>query len=203
MKEGQRIGICLEKSFDLIASIISILKLNGTYVPLETSYPVLRLEEIVADTGIQYLITTTESDKLKQYGGVKIFLDRIGRELESVASGNLNYGYDEEHIANIIYTSSSTGKAKGVLIRTKSILNRLNWMWEEYPFIEADVLAMQKSVALVAASWEIFGGLLKGIPTILIPQDEVVDPALLWKNIVDYKISYCLLYTSPSPRDRG
>lgn len=192
VKEGQRIGICLEKSFDLIAAIISILKLNGTYVPLEISYPVLRLEEIVADTGIQYLITTTESDKLKQYGGVKVFLDRIGRELDSVASGNLNYGYDEEHIANIIYTSSSTGKAKGVLIRTKSILNRLNWMWEEYPFIEADVLAMQKSVALVAASWEIFGGLLKGIPTILIPQDEVVDPALLWKNIVDYKISYFL-----------
>ena len=192
VEERQRIGIYLNKSFDLIASIIAVLKLNGTYVPLETSYPILRLKEIVADTGIQYLITDTESDKLREYNGVKVVLDRIEQELGLAASCNLNYGYDEEHIANIIYTSSSTGKAKGVLIRTKSILNRLNWMWEEYPFLETDVLAMQKSVALVAASWEIFGGLLKGIPTILIPQDEVIDPALLWKNIVDYKISYFL-----------
>lgn len=189
---GERIGICLEKSFDLMASILAVLKINGTYVPLETSYPVLRLEEIVSDTDIRFLITNSECDKLSEYNKVKIFLDTALEEIEDADSANPNYGYDENHIANIIYTSSSTGKAKGVLIRTRSIVNRLNWMWEEYPFIGTDVLAMQKSAALVAASWEIFGGLLKGVSTLLIPQDEVIDPALLWKNIVKYKISYFL-----------
>lgn len=192
VEKNEKIGIYLEKSFDLMAAIMAVLKLNGTYVPLETSYPLLRLNEIIEDTNVNYIITNSSTDNLERYKGIKVYLDVERQEIHAADSDNLNFEYDAEHIANIIYTSSSTGKAKGVLIRTKSILNRLNWMWEAYPFNDRDVLAMQKSVALVAASWEIFGGLLRGIPTVLIPKDEVIDPALLWKNLVRSKVSYFL-----------
>ncbi|TIP78120.1 MAG: amino acid adenylation domain-containing protein, partial [Mesorhizobium sp.] len=97
--------------------------------------------------------------------------------------------------ASLIYTSSSTGKAKGVLIPESAIRNRLNWMWRCFPFDGDDVVVVQKSAALVAAAWEYFGGLLKGVPTLILTDDQLLDPDLLLSALIRHRVTR--LFASP------
>lgn len=192
VNSGDYVAICIDKSFDMMISILSILKINATYVPLDLDYPLLRLEEIIKDTNVNYLITKENIDKFHDFNGTKIFIDKENDSISKGDNNNIESQFDINHISNIVYTSSSTGKAKGVQIRSKSVLNRLNWMWEEYPFKSDDIAVFQKSYALVASSWEIFGALLKGIPTLILTKKDILDPAILWNKISKNKVSYLL-----------
>jgi surfactin family lipopeptide synthetase A len=192
VKPGNYVAICIDKSLDMIIGILAILKLGATYVPLDLDYPLLRLQEIIQDTNVNYLITKESVDKFHNFNGTKIFIDKENDSINKEDSNNIEERFNINHIFNIVYTSSSTGKAKGVQIRSKSVLNRLNWMWEKYPFKSKDTAVFQKSYALVAASWEIFGALLKGIPTLILTKKDILDSSILWRKINKYKVSYLL-----------
>lgn len=95
----------------------------------------------------------------------------------------------DHRIANLIYTSSSTGWTKGVLIPEAANLNRLNWMWRCFPFDGTDVMVVQKSACLVASAWEYFGGLLRGVPTLILTQEQVLDPDLLLCSLAKHRVT--------------
>src|SRR5207237_7766950 len=102
---------------------------------------------------------------------------------------------DDQDLFQVVYTSGTTGAPKGVLVPVGAVRNRLEWMWKDYPFGEDAVLGIQKSYALVAAFWELLGGLLHGIPSVLLTREEVLDPALFFEAILRERITH--LYLTP------
>jgi surfactin family lipopeptide synthetase A len=192
LKQGMNIAICIERSFEMIIGMMAIMKLEATYVPLDPDYPLSRLEAIIEDTGVEYLITQSSMDRFNSFSGKKVLVNQEKELIQKEDGGNLGYEFPNDHVMNIIYTSSSTGRPKGVVISSKAVLNRLNWMWEEYPFQPDDVAIFHKSYSLVAATWECFGALLKGIPTLILTKMDVLDPAILWKKLTKHHVSYFL-----------
>src|SRR5262249_32656039 len=80
-----------------------------------------------------------------------------------------NAGLTSDHVAYVIYTSGSTGKPKGVMGLHRSTINRLMWMYEKFPFESGEVCCAKSSFSFVDAVCELFGPLLKGVPTVVLP----------------------------------
>ncbi|MDP4142883.1 MAG: amino acid adenylation domain-containing protein [Bacillota bacterium] len=192
VSKGSLVAICVERSFEMIIGILAIMKAGGTYIALDPTYPRLRLNDILDDTNASILIVQNKTDFFNRYENIKINLDTDFTLINIEENKNLAAVTGQEDILNIVYTSSSTGKPKGVLINNKSVLNRLNWMWDTYPFSKEDVAVLQKSYALVAATWEIFGGLLKGIPTLILSREDVINPSEFWNKVTANKVSFLL-----------
>jgi surfactin family lipopeptide synthetase A len=184
------VGLCVDRSPAMVISILAILKAGGAYVPLEPAVPKPRLLDILKDTQPCFLILQDHLDVFDDYAGQKIIFDEVATNLAGAPISNLPCLTTPANLLNVVYTSASTGKPKGVLIPMSAVLNRLFWMWDDYPFRAGDVVAFHKSYALVAATWECFGGLLKGIPTLVLTRQDVLDPAVLWRKLVAHRVSY-------------
>jgi amino acid adenylation domain-containing protein len=101
-----------------------------------------------------------------------------------------------ESLAYVIYTSGSTGLPKGALGIHRGILNRLNWMWETYPFAVGEVCCQKTSLSFVDSVWEIFGPLLQGIPTIIIPDAVLKEPRDFLAALANNNITRLVLVPS-------
>ena len=185
------VAVCLERSFDTIIALLGIIKAGGYYIALDPDYPPLRLKTMLEDTAASLLLLHQNRDQYENYWGEKVYLDDWtlfqGEEVSNPSALST-----PDNLLNIVYTSSTTGNPKGALITVRSVLNRLFWMWEKYPFQADDVAVLQKSTALVAATWECFGALLKGIPTVILSREDLLDPQELWSKLVTERVSYFL-----------
>src|SRR5262249_8363379 len=101
-----------------------------------------------------------------------------------------------DNVAYMIYTSGSTGKSKGVLGLHRGAVNRFRWMWEIYPFGTEDVCCQKTSLSFVDSVWEIFGPLLQGIRTVIIPDWVVKDPYQLVDTLAVNQITRIVLVPS-------
>ncbi|HET8846578.1 MAG TPA: non-ribosomal peptide synthetase, partial [Ktedonobacteraceae bacterium] len=101
-----------------------------------------------------------------------------------------------ENLAYVIYTSGSTGRPKGVLATHRATLNRLNWMWQTYPFAPGEVCCQKTSLSFVDAVWEIFGPLLQGVPTVLLPKELLQSPDEFIETLASKGITRLVLVPS-------
>jgi amino acid adenylation domain-containing protein len=93
----------------------------------------------------------------------------------SESDENLGVHASPDSLAYIIYTSGSTGLPKGVAVEHRQILNRLHWMWDAYPFADGEVACHKTSLGFVDSVWELLGPLLKGVPSVIVPAEDVRD----------------------------
>lgn len=186
------VGLYLEKSIDMAALILAIVKIGAVYIPLNPQHPASRINEILQDATPSFLIRQKGlPDIANNYTGKKIHLHDI-IDAPPSRSVEMNMEIAPDDLINIVYTSSSTGKPKGVMITRKSVVNRLNWMWNSYPFQTTDVAVWHKSYTLVASTWEFFGALLKGIPTVILSHEDSIDSVQLWRRLLHHQVSYFL-----------
>src|SRR5919107_4021357 len=101
-----------------------------------------------------------------------------------------------EDLAYVIYTSGSTGVPKGVAAEHDQILNRLHWMWTTYPFGPGEVACAKTPPGFVDSLWELLGALLRGVPTIIIPEDVAKDPFELVDALARAEVSRIWLVPS-------
>ncbi len=184
------LGLYTRQSLALVIGIWGILKLGAAYVPLDPFYPETALLNIVKDVNLKHIIIGDVESAFPSFAGVTIRLDEVPAKKKPLLPTPM--GDRGKLLFNILYTSSSTGMPKGVLIPQSAVLNRLAWMWRVYPFCATDVLLFHKSFALVGASWELLGGVLAGIPTVLISREEQQDVAILCQHILKQRVSYFL-----------
>lgn len=187
-----RVAICTERSLEMMVSLLAVMKAGGTYVALDPDYPLLRIKDILADTVPPVLLLQERLDRFDDFGGTKIYVDTEWSRISEQDSSNPVCVNEVTDILNIVYTSSTTGSPKGVLITAEAVLNRLFWMWDAYPFEPDSVAVLQKSYALVAATWECFGALLQGYRTIILTRQAVQDPSEFWKQLVTTKVTHLL-----------
>jgi amino acid adenylation domain-containing protein len=190
------VAVCLERSLDTVVAPLAVLKAGGAYVPLDPRLPARRRLDILDDTEAHLLVVRREGEIPAGYRGEPLSLEEVEPTLASTNATNPVRLTHARNLLNIVYTSSSTGRPKGVLVEIGAVVNRLRWMWRAYPFVDGDVAVLHKSLSLVASACEVFGPLLRGVPTVVIDDETLLDPALLWRTLVDNRVS--VLLATPS-----
>ena len=142
VKRDQIIGIMVERSFAMMIGLLGILKSGAAYLPISPDNPAERIEYLLKDGSVQFLLVHGKTANKIKFWGETINLDD-GRIYQGPAQ-NLTVVNQPEDLAYVIYTSGSTGKPKGVMIEHRSVVNRLNWMQNAYPIGERDVI-LQKT----------------------------------------------------------
>jgi amino acid adenylation domain-containing protein len=174
------VAICLERSLDACVAVLAVVKTGAAYLALDPAYPPARLSFMLSDSSPVALVTRTgavEGIDARNDRVVRLDADAVELAATSVAPLPAVGGLDS--LAYVIYTSGSTGHPKGVAVEQRQIVNRLAWMWETYPFEPGEVACQKTALSFVDSIWELFGGLLQNVPTVVIRDEVLRDAAAL------------------------
>ncbi|RKH16116.1 non-ribosomal peptide synthetase, partial [Corallococcus sp. CA047B] len=122
--EESRVGVCVERSAELVVALLGVLKAGAAYVPMDGMYPKDRLAYMLEGTGARVVVTQAGlEDVLPEFTGQRVRLDSDADVLAAYASDNLGETGAADQLAYVLYTSGSTGRPKGVMVRHGSVLN--------------------------------------------------------------------------------
>ena len=164
------VGLCLERSLDMIVGILGILKAGGAYLPLDPAYPPDRLSFMVKDAGTRVLLTS--EDLVHGIGAPDLPVFLIDREWNTIggeSEENLENHCLAENLAYVIYTSGSTGKSKGVVVTHANVVRLFEITDSSFRFCRDDVWTLFHSSAFDFSVWEIWGALLYGGRLVVVP----------------------------------
>src|SRR6266542_1603239 len=133
---------------------------------------------------------------LPAQGAHVICLDTIWEVVAGESSANPSNSTSADSVAYVIYTYGSTGRPKGVLGLHRGAINRFNWMWETYPFEAEEICCQKTSLSFGDSIWEIFGPLLKGVATLIIPDEFLKDPERLIQILAVEQVTRIVLVPS-------
>ena len=167
------VGLCVERSVELVIGILAILKAGGAYVPLDPSYPNDRLEFMLKDSDVSVLLTQKHVvANLPAHEAAVVYLDvehLDGFSAEHLGDANLESHANPDSLAYVIYTSGSTGKPKGALITHYNVVRLFQSTKEWFAFDSSDVWTLFHSYAFDFSVWEIWGALLNGGRLVVVP----------------------------------
>ncbi|MFD2168469.1 amino acid adenylation domain-containing protein [Tumebacillus lipolyticus] len=163
------VGLCIERSFEQIVSLLAILKAGGAYVPLDPSYPADRLAYMLEDSNLQVLLTQERLlDNLPPHGATVVMVDADGETIALASEQNIVCQSKADDLAYVMYTSGSTGQPKGVCVPHRAIV-RLVKNAQYADFSPDHVFLQVATVSFDAATFEIWGSLLHGATLALMP----------------------------------
>ncbi|NOQ28032.1 MAG: amino acid adenylation domain-containing protein, partial [Bacteroidales bacterium] len=139
VKPESLVGICVDRSFDMIIGILGILKSGGAYVPIDPAYPDNRIAYMLQDSECNILLTQGHL-KFPQSNSSLVYLDKDWDKINEETCEKVNSEVQSNNLAYVIYTSGSTGMPKGVLVEHKSVVNYINWSIITYQFNTNDVV---------------------------------------------------------------
>jgi amino acid adenylation domain-containing protein/non-ribosomal peptide synthase protein (TIGR01720 family) len=184
------VGLCVERSVEMVVGLLGILKAGGAYVPLDPSYPLERLAFMLEDADVRLVLTLENHVKNLPHGSAKTFcLDTDRHLLAPYSQANPRAAVDAGNLMYVIYTSGSTGKAKGVMVTHRSACNRLWWSQSAYPLDAQDRVLQIASVSFDFSVWEIFGPLLAGAQIVLAQPGGHQDSTYLVSAIRKYEVT--------------
>lgn len=172
---AEPVGIFLPRSADAFAAVLGCLIAGVPWVPLDTAQPDRRLAQLVELSGCRTVLTLRALSKRLPDRITSVFMDKDA-PLLSVPAGTNAASTVAAELAYVLFTSGSTGTPKGVMGATKALMNRIDWMHEAYPFAPGEVACCKTSIGFVDSVWEMLGPLLAGIPTVIVPDEVVLDP---------------------------
>jgi amino acid adenylation domain-containing protein len=185
-----RVGICMERSLELVIGLLGILKTGGAYVPLEPAYPQERLAFMLEDAQVPVLLTQERLlAGLPDHHAQTLCLDTDWEMLAPQNEENPSSGVVAENVAYVIYTSGSTGRPKGAMNSHRSICNRLLWMQDAYQLSEADRVLQKTPCSFDVSVWEFFWPLMTGACLVVAPPEAHKDSAYLVKLIASQQIT--------------
>jgi amino acid adenylation domain-containing protein len=191
------VGVCAERSPEMIVGLLGILKAGGAYLPLDPSLPQQRLEMILAEARPQLILTQQRvRDVLSSGDASVICLDADWSRVAGEPADNPNCAMSATSTAYVIYTSGSTGRPKGVVISHRAICNRLLWLQAEYPLTPQDTLLQKTVFNFDASVWEIFVPLLAGARIVLAEDGREHDVAYLVQAIAEHEVTILQLVPS-------
>ncbi|HEU5092199.1 MAG TPA: condensation domain-containing protein, partial [Nitrospira sp.] len=184
-----KVGLCLERSLDLIVGMFAVLKAGGVYIPLDPKFPADRLGYMLSDSGTRIVLTQTQwSDLLPETEVEQVCLDRDwpmiaahpeDAPVSAVRPGNLAY---------IIYTSGSTGRPKGVAIEHRQLTNYVSGLLERLTLDRDSSFATISTVAADLGNTAIFGALCSGRSLHVLSVDRGFDPNAVAEYMEEHRI---------------
>ncbi len=188
------VGICMERSLDVVVGILGVLKAGGAYVPLDPQHPKERLEFVLKDTQVRVLLT---QEKLKAGFDhqVIVSLDKDWEKIAEQSEENLANEVTTDNLAYVMYTSGSTGKPKGVEVSHRAVVRLL--INTNYIQIEpSDAIAQISNCAFDAATFEIWGALLHGARLVIISTEVAIAPQEFSAALNRHQVSAVFLTTA-------
>ena len=184
------VGVCLDRSIDMVVALLAVLKSGSAYVPLDPAYPADRVSYILQDAKAAAIITRSDMPGCPdELPAPAIYLDQLSQTIgkaewdasaASPTSGNLAY---------VIYTSGSTGKPKGVQIEHRAAVNFLQSMKRTPGLTEHDTLLAVTTLSFDIAVLELYLPLITGATVVLAPKETVIDALAIQRAIDDHSIT--------------
>ena len=196
VKPETLVGICVERSLEMIVGILGILKAGGAYVPLDPNNPQERLNHILEDAQVQVLVTNSQLGNTLDQSNFVVYLDKEADKIAQYSQNNLVSGVQGDNLAYMIYTSGSTGKPKGVLITHHNVVRLFKATEGWYHFNETDVWTLFHSFAFDFSVWELWGGLLYGGCVVVVPYEVSRDSQAFYNLLVAEEVT--VLNQTPS-----
>jgi amino acid adenylation domain-containing protein len=178
VNQGMLVGICIERSLDMVASLLAILKAGGAYLPLDPTFPQKRLALILDGAGPELLLTQRALTGALPESSARVLYCNEDVSDPGVVSA-FPSGVGSEDLAYVIYTSGSTGNPKGVEVPHRAVVNLLASMQQEPGFGVGDTLLAVTTLSFDIAALELFLPLLTGGRLIIASRDIASDPARL------------------------
>lgn len=167
------VGIYLDRSIDMVVSLLGVLKSGGAYVPLDPSFPDERIAYMIKDAGVSVLLTHQNLlEKLPENQARVVCLDRDCLQIAKENSDNPDSGCTPQNIAYVIYTSGSTGKPKGVAVQHASLVNFLSSMQRTPGLTAKDTMLAVTTLSFDISALEIYLPLIVGARVILADKEE-------------------------------
>ncbi len=157
------VGICVERSIEMVVGLLGILKAGGAYVPLDPNYPPSRLSYMLADSGVEVLLTQQKLlSSLPSHTARLVCLDPDWGTIEQHSQENLDLKVSSENLAYVIYTSGSTGKPKGVAIEHQSPVALCHWAKQTFTASQLCGVLAATSICFDLSVFELFVTLCLG-----------------------------------------
>ncbi|HEV2146075.1 MAG TPA: amino acid adenylation domain-containing protein [Longimicrobiaceae bacterium] len=182
---GERVGVCVERSAEMMVALLGVLKAGAAYVPLDPSYPPERLSLVLEDAGIGVLVTQESlRTRLPGHAAGVVSLDADAEEIaRSPATPVSGAAADPRGPAYVIYTSGSTGRPKGVVVPHRAVVNFVCSIRERPGVSAGDVLAAVTTLSFDISVLELFVPLTAGGEVAVMPREVVTDGALLAEEL--------------------
>jgi amino acid adenylation domain-containing protein len=187
------VGICVERSLEMVVGLLAILKAGGAYVPLDPSYPSERLQYVLGDAAPKLLLTQARLRERLAFSDAEVIeLDEQWNEIAQQPGDDLDataLGLRSHHLAYVIYTSGSTGKPKGVMVEHESVMNFLTSMGRTPGISTLDSLLAVTTVSFDIAALEIYLPLVNGAKLVLASREAASDAQRLIRILEEFDVT--------------
>ncbi len=183
------VGICVERSPEIVVGLLGILKAGGAYVPLDPEYPLERLQFMLEDSGVKVLLSQSSLlEELPESDAKVVCLDSEWAEIAGYSEDNPVRQSGPENLAYVIYTSGSTGRPKGVEILHCNVFHSY-WAWNA----DYQLSHLRSHLQMANFSFDVFTGdwiraLGSGAKLILCPYDTLLAPEDLYQLLCMEKV---------------
>ncbi len=179
------VGLCLERSTDLVVGILGILKTGAAYVPLDPAYPQDRILFMLGDAQVNTVVTQSGFAGLVRGNRQLVLLDSDRGVIEKCNDNNRDIAFSQEQLAYIIYTSGSTGQPKGVAIPHRNVTRLFASTAAWFGFNKQDTWTLFHSYAFDFTVWELWGALLHGGKLVVVPFEVTRTPEAFRRLLID------------------
>ncbi|HEX5746348.1 MAG TPA: amino acid adenylation domain-containing protein [Archangium sp.] len=174
------VGVCTDRSLEMVVALLGILKAGGAYVPLDPGYPQDRLAYMLQDSSVRVLLTQQHLvERLPDSSATRVCLDSQWSQVAAHSTARPQVPVEAQGLAYIIYTSGSTGRPKGAMNFHRAICNRLLWMQEAYGLGTQDSVLQKTPFSFDVSVWEFFWTLMMGARLVVAKPGGHQDPGYL------------------------
>ncbi|MFN7945820.1 MAG: amino acid adenylation domain-containing protein [Blastocatellia bacterium] len=192
------VGLCIERSLEMVIGLLGILKAGGAYVPLDPHYPADRLAFMLADSQVRIVLTQShlKSAISNLQSEIELLcLDTDWPRIEQESAANVVSEVRPHHLAYVIYTSGSTGRPKGALIEHRGLVNYLTWCLRAYPVSEGAGAPVHSSLSFDLTITGLYAPLLSGRRVDLAGEDTGVESL---SALLHQQSGYSLIKITPA-----
>ncbi|NET61630.1 MAG: amino acid adenylation domain-containing protein, partial [Symploca sp. SIO2E6] len=194
VKADTRVGICVERSVEMVVGLLAILKAGGAYVPLDPSYPSERLAYMVSDANVSVLLTQESlTTLLPEHQAQILCLDSSENLWSDYSTTNLSSEVKPSNLGYVIYTSGSTGKPKGVAMSQGALVNLLQWQQEEAVVGQGAKTLQFAPISFDVSFQEIFSTWCNGGILVLVSAELRRDPKALLGFLTENQVERLFL----------
>ncbi|HKO91896.1 MAG TPA: amino acid adenylation domain-containing protein, partial [Polyangiaceae bacterium] len=184
VKPGERVGLYVQRGFDLVLALLGLAKSGAAYVPLDTAYPEDRVHFMLEDAGCRIVLCSAELTGLVAAPG-RVAIDVAGAEVRSASEARPVCPATSEDQCYTIYTSGSTGRPKGVVLTHRAVINTIDWVNRTLAVGPQDRLLFVTSPSFDLSVYDVFGALGAGASVEIASAALLADPAELVRRLVE------------------
>jgi amino acid adenylation domain-containing protein len=190
-----RVAVAMDRSPELVAALLGVLKAGGAYLPLDPAYPADRLRWMLEDSGARVvLVRGALPQALADFAGtvIDVLDDGAAADPADARTDALTHSRTHalpESLAYVIYTSGSTGRPKAVGVPHGALANHMAWMQDAFPLRADDRVLQKTALSFDASVWEFYAPLLAGATLVMAGPEAHRDPAELVRALADERIT--------------